>query len=72
MNMALRSALLAGLMGLGVACRPEPPPTDDPPEPQAAATATELRDTIQAPIDKAKAVEEDVQKAADARAEAMP
>ena len=72
MNMALRSALLAGMIGLCAACRPEPPPTDDPPEPQAAAAATELRDTIQAPIDKAKAVEDDVQKAADARAEAMP
>lgn len=71
MNMAFRSILLAGLLGLCVACRPEPPPTDEPPEPKAAA-ATELRDTIQAPIDKAKAVEEDVQKAADARAEAMP
>jgi hypothetical protein len=72
MNLALRSTLLAGLIGLCAACRPEPPPTDDPPEPQATAAATELRDTIQAPIDKAKAVEEDVQKAADARAEAMP
>ena len=72
MNMAFRSILLAGLLGLCVACRPEPPPTDEPPEPKAAAAATELRDTIQAPIDKAKAVEEDVQKAADARSEAMP
>ena len=49
-----------------VACsRPEPPPTDQPPEPQAdtavAATGeshTQLRDAIQRPIDKAKAVED--------------
>lgn len=72
MNMALRFALLAGLTGFCAGCRPEPPPTDEPPEPQATAQATQLRDTLQAPIDKAKAVEEDVQKAADARAEAMP
>lgn len=45
-----------------VACKsPEPPPTDDPPAPQA----TQLRDAIQAPIDKAKAVEDQVQDAAD-------
>ncbi len=72
MNMALRSILLAGLLGLCVACRPEPPPTDEPPEPKAAAAATELRDTIQAPIDNAMAVEVDVQTAADARAVALP
>ena len=40
---------------------PEPPPTDEPPEPQA----TQLRDAIQAPIEKAKAVEDQVQDAAD-------
>jgi hypothetical protein len=42
---------------------PEPPPTDEPPEPQA----TQLRDAIQAPIEKAKAVEDQVQDAADER-----
>ena len=42
--------------------RPEPVPPDDPPEPQAA---TELRDAIQAPIDRAKAVEDTVQEAAE-------
>ena len=42
---------------LCAACRkPEPPPTEHPPEPQAAQ-ATELRDAIQRPIDRAKAVE---------------
>ncbi len=50
------------------ACRPASPPTDAPkPEPQAVQTAqaTELRDAIQAPMDKARAVEEQTQKAAD-------
>ena len=49
-----------------VACsRPEPPPTDQPPEPQADTAVavageshTQLRDAIQRPIDKAKAVED--------------
>lgn len=53
---------LAGL----AACKPEPPPTDEPPKPQAAAAGnTELRDAIQKPIDQAKAVEDTVQEAAD-------
>ena len=43
--------------------RPEPPPTDQPPEPQADTPATaerhtQLRDAIQRPIDKARAVED--------------
>ena len=61
-----RIALIAvALMGLG-ACKPEPPPTDEPPKPKAmAADSTELRDAIQEPIDKAKAVEDTVQEAAD-------
>jgi hypothetical protein len=50
---------------LCAACsKPEPPPTDQPPEPQAQAQATELRDAIQRPIDKAKAVEPQVIEAA--------
>jgi hypothetical protein len=61
-----RIALIAfALTGLG-ACKPEPPPTDEPPEPKAvAAENTELRDAIQKPIDQAKAVEGTVQEAAD-------
>ena len=44
------------------ACSPPPkPPTDQPPEPQA----TQLRDAIQAPQDKAHGVEKTVQDAAD-------
>jgi hypothetical protein len=61
------SRITAGVLLLCVCCacsKPKPPPTDEPPEPQAA-THTELRDAIQAPIDRAKAVEQTVQEAAD-------
>jgi len=58
----MRLALAVIVAGACSACRPpEPPPTDEPPEPQA----TQLRDAIQAPIEKAKAVEDQVQDAAD-------
>ncbi len=61
-----RIALIAfALTGLA-ACKPEPPPTDEPPEPKAvAADNTELRDAIQKPIDQAKAVDGAGQEAAD-------
>lgn len=50
------------------ACRqPQPPPTDEPPKPQTGARATELRDAIQAPIERAKASEDAVQEAAKRR-----
>ncbi|UNK48494.1 hypothetical protein MNR01_12085 [Lysobacter sp. S4-A87] len=48
-------ALLAGCS------RPQPPEKERPPEPQA----TQLRDAIQAPLDKARAVEADTAKAAE-------
>ena len=57
----IATALLAGLALLLAACsRPEPPEKERPPEPQASAPArhTELRDAIQAPQDKARAVDE--------------
>ena len=60
-------AVLA-LLACAACSRPEPPPTDQPPEPQAdtavaAAGAgeerhTQLRDAIQRPLDKARAVED--------------
>ncbi|MBD9370666.1 hypothetical protein [Xanthomonas sp. XNM01] len=60
-------AVLAGTLSLA-ACRPEPPPTEQPPEPQAQAqAATELRDAIQAPQDTARAVEKTLQDNADAQ-----
>lgn len=60
--MTLRTAFAASLITLSaVACtRPPDPPTDAPPEPQA----TRLHDAIQAPIDKARAVEDTLQDAA--------
>ena len=53
--MRIRIAIAASLLTLtAVACtRPPDPPTDAPPEPQA----TQLHDAIQAPIQKAQAVE---------------
>lgn len=45
------------------ACKPEPPPLEQPPEPKA--TATQLRAAIQRPIDQAKAVEAATQEAAE-------
>ena len=46
------------------ACQRELPDTERPPEPQAT-THTELRDAIQQPLDKARAVEQTLQQAAD-------
>jgi hypothetical protein len=73
----LRSACACLLLGTGwllAACsRPEPPDKERPPEPQAAAPArhTELRDAIQAPQDKARAVEGAVDDAAKAQRDAI-
>jgi hypothetical protein len=47
--------------------KPQPPEKEQPPEPQA----TELRDAIQAPIEKAQGVEAEVQEAAEAQREAI-
>lgn len=57
----MKAALTAALCLALCACS-EPPPNEEapPPEPQAAAPAeqhTELRDAMQAPLDKARAVE---------------
>lgn len=61
--MRIHIAIAASLLTLtAVACtRPPDPPTDAPPEPQAP----QLHDAIQAPIDKARAVEDTLQDAAD-------
>ena len=58
------------LLALLAACQREMPDTERPPEPQAT-THTELRDAIQAPQDKARAVEDQVQQAADAQRKAI-
>ena len=50
---------LATLLLLSACSKPEPPEKERPPEPKAAEPrATELRDAIQAPIDKARSVEQ--------------
>ena len=56
-------ALFGTLLTAGACSKPEPPPADQPPEPQAQHT--ELRDAIQQPVDQAKAVEKAMQDAAD-------
>lgn len=63
------SALLLALCIAGCS-RPEPPPTDQPPEPQAQTGTpeerhTELRDAIQAPVERAQSVEKTVLDAAE-------
>ena len=67
-----RAAILLPILGLPLllaACRAEPPPAERPPEPQAQAQAqqahTQLRDAIKEPLDKARAVEQTLQQAAD-------
>ncbi len=62
----LRSAYLMLAVLALTACRPQPPETDQPPEPKVAtAQATELRDAIQQPIDVAKSVEATTRQAAE-------
>ncbi len=67
MPMSMRSIVLAALsatlLGASACSKPEPPATDQPPEPQAQHT--ELRDAIQQPIEQAKSVEKAMQDAAD-------
>jgi hypothetical protein len=67
MNALMRRAACFAFFGFSLAaCMPEPPPTDEPPEPKAvAAEHTELRDAIQQPIDQAKAVEGMVEETAE-------
>lgn len=66
-SLALSSSVLPLLLACAACSKPEPPKKDQPPEPQAQApveTHTELRDAIQAPIDRAKAVSPEVLDAA--------
>ena len=61
--------LLATLLTLCACSKPTPPDPERPVEPQAHATG--LRDAMQEPLDKARAVEGDVQKAAEAQRAAI-
>ena len=70
----LSRAVLASALSFAAAlalsaCKPTPPDPERPVEPQAHATG--LRDAMQEPLDKAKAVEGDVQKAAEAQRAAI-
>lgn len=56
---------------LAACSKPRPPDKEHPPEPQARERHTELRDAIQAPIQKAEGVEDDVQEGADRQREAI-
>ena len=66
------STMIPGALLMALACagcnRPPPPPPDQPPEPQAN---TQLGDAIQAPIERAKAVEDVVQDAAETQKAAI-
>ena len=65
-SIALVCALL---VALGACGKPHAPDKEQPPEPQAQRS--ELRDAVQQPIERAKQVEADVQKAADAQRAAI-
>ena len=59
------------LLACSACNKPEPPKKEQPPKPQAAEQHTELRDAIQAPIDRAKAVEPQVIDAAKQQEDAI-
>lgn len=61
---------LAWLVLLSACGKPPLPEKERPPEPQAASH-TELRDAIHAPIDRARAVEADTLEAAQAQRDAI-
>ena len=63
----LRLLLCCALLTLTACSKPQPPEKERPVEPQA----TQLRDAIQAPIDRAKAVDDQVEKAADEQRQAV-
>jgi hypothetical protein len=72
MDVLLRRVAFALLIVCSACSKPEPPKKEQPPEPQAQVEhATELRDAIQAPIDRAKAVEPQVLDAAKQQADAI-
>lgn len=69
---------LAASLALCACSDPAPTPTPDPPEPQTAAANapaaeehTELRDAMQAPLEKAQSVEVTLQESAERRDDAL-
>ena len=72
MSRILRAVLQCLLLPALVACgKPKPPDKEQPPEPQAAEQHSQLRETVQRPIEKAKQVDAEVQKATDAQRAAI-
>ncbi len=66
--MKLHTCLLLPLLPVLAACgKPEPPSPERPPQPQATA----VRDAIQQPLDKARALQADTDKAAQAQRAAI-
>lgn len=66
--MKIHTCLLLPLLPVLAACsKPEPPSPERPPQPQATA----LRDAIQQPLDKARALQADTEKAAKAQRAAI-
>lgn len=66
------AAAIAAALALAACTEPVPPDKQDPPEPQAhAPQATGLRDAIQAPIDQARAVDAQMQDAAQQQRDAI-
>jgi hypothetical protein len=59
----MRAIALLPLLLLAACARPQPPDTERPPEPQA----TQLRDAVRAPLERAEQVQRQVD--ADAKAE---
>ena len=66
----LHMGLLSVLLACTACSKPEPPKKEQPPKPRAGQ-ATELRDAIQRPIDRAKAVEPAVLDAAQKQQDAI-
>ena len=58
----VRPLLCCVLLAVAGCSKPHPPEKERPVEPKAAEAHTELRDAIQAPLDKAKGVEDQVEK----------
>jgi len=66
----LRLLLCCVLLALAACSKPQPPEKERPVDPQAQK-ATELHDAIQAPIERAKAVDDQVEKADQAQRQAI-
>lgn len=65
----MRTALALALLALCACSEPEPPEKERPPEPQAAPAP--LGEAMERPIERAKAVEAELQRAADAQRAAI-